>query len=207
VPRAVAFFALALLLPVCVRAADAPSFVPKSGESAQAFALRAAGAPAGDDTHVTSATWNGQAFAFVDYMVTGPIPGSSDTEQDRKIVALAKMPDGSYRRMDVTTGEEEGGPATVEAIGFANADRDPAQELVVLLSWPVQHADVDGTLYEVRIFDDVGAAPPPQLSYLKSVSEHFGKDSCDCDRGDGKPEHYRFRTMAAIKRELAKMKF
>ncbi|MDB5734067.1 MAG: hypothetical protein JWP16_2086 [Alphaproteobacteria bacterium] len=179
---------------------------PGPGEHLEDFARRVAVPPASRESSlVTPVTWNGQPFLFVDYSIVQPIPGG-EQEEDRELVALEKMPGGGYRQRKVTTGEEEGGTAKIEAIAFANADKDPAKELIVLLSWPVQHADVSGTLYEVRIFDDV---PPDaaQVTYLKSLSAHFNRHSCECDRDGEKPEHADFKTVAAIKRELAKMGF
>ena len=123
------------------------------------------------------------------------------------MVALQKTPDGRYRKMDITVGEEEGGNATIEAFGFANADKDPSDELIVLLSWPVQHYDTQGALYEVRIFDDPKSSSGSQLTYLKAISEHFNKHICDCWRREGKSDHAEFKTIAAIKHELKKMGF
>lgn len=176
--------------------ATAAGLVRAPNESPAAFAIRALSVPSDADMHVTAADWNGRSDLFVDYI----------NGNDRDVVALEKSGDGSYRKIDVTTGEEEGGTATLEAIGFAPSKKDNTQKLIVLLSWPVQHADVNGTLYEVRIFD---AAKPGQskLAYLAGPSHHFDTDACDCDRSDGKPTHYRFRTIAAIKQELRKIGF
>ena len=115
-----------------------------------------------------------------------------------------RRPDGRYDQALVTIGEQEGGEPEVIAIGFANADRDPAAELVVMLRWPVRHADVDGSLYEVRIFDDLkpGQARPV---YLKQVSERFAAHACDCGWSDGRRETYRFKTMALVRRELKRL--
>jgi hypothetical protein len=189
------FLSLVAMMVVSVDAA-AVGLVRLPNESPAAFATRALSIPSDADMHVTAADWNGRSTLFVDY-VSG---------NDRDVAALEKEADGSYRKIDVTTGEEEGGTATVAAIGFATSKKDNVQALIVLLSWPVQHADVDGTLYEVRIFDD---AKPGQskLIYLAGASHHFDADSCDCDRSDGKPTHYRFKTIAAIKQELRKIGF
>jgi hypothetical protein len=176
--------------------ATAAGLMRAPNESAAAFATRALSIPGDADMHVTATDWNGRSTLFVDY-VSG---------NDRDVVALEKAADWSYRKIDVTTGEEEGGTATVAAIGFVPSKKDNTQKLIVLLSWPVQHADVNGTLYEVRIFD---AASPGQskLTYLAAPSHHFDADACDCDRDDGKPTHYRFKTIAAIKQELRKIGF
>jgi len=177
-------------------------FEPNSGESLKKFAARAIGTQ--DDIKITKADWNGHPFVFVEYVISKPIQGG-DSEEDRVLVALEKMPDGTYHKIDVTVGEEEGGTAQVEAITFANADKDPAKELIVLLSWPVQHYDVQGILYEVRLFDDIQSEGTEKLTYLNAISEHFNHNTCACARRNGKVEHYRFKTVAAIKQELKRM--
>jgi hypothetical protein len=182
-------------------------FTPGPSEQLEAFARRVAVPPASRaESLVTPVTWNGRSFLFVDYSISRPIPGGGGQEEDRELVALEKMSGGGYRKRKVTTGEEEGGTAKIEAIAFANADKDPAKELIVLLSWPVQHADVSGTLYEVRIFDDV-SPDTAQITSLKSLSAHFNRHSCECERDGEKPEHADFKSVVAIKRELAKMGF
>jgi hypothetical protein len=170
------------------------------GETAQAFAHRAFDLPPDSDEHVTSATWNGRAAVFVDF-----VRGAGD-DQERPLMALLQTPGGAWRRIGVTVGEEEGGVPDIAAIGFANADRDPAQELIVILAWPQQHAAVSGTLYEVRLFDD----PKPgdrTLKALKTLESHFTAHACDCTWDDGRTEHFRFKTVAAVKAELKALGF
>lgn len=148
--------------------------------------------PAGvdpSDVHRLKTAWNSQATVFVDY------PDQNDR------VLKAFVPEGhGYRIVDIDTFEEEGGTAEISAIAFANADHDKAQELIVLAAWPVQHYDVEGTLYEVRAFDDLKAG----AHSLPAVSKHFD-GGCDCNRRDEKPETYRYKTIAAIRKELSRM--
>jgi hypothetical protein len=59
--------------------------------------------------------------------------------------------------------------------------------------------------YEVRLFDDLQSEKAEKLTYLKAISDHFNQNTCDCVRRDGKTEHYRFKTVAAIKQELKRM--
>lgn len=194
---------LSLLLaggPSGAHAAQRPA--PGSGESLEKFAARVTGAQV--DLKITKADWNGHPFLFVEYTTSKPIQ-NGDSEEDRILVALEKVADGTYRKIDVTVGEEEGGAAQVEAISFANADKDPPKELIVLLSWRVQHYDVQGMQYEVRLFDDLRSEKAEKLTYLKAISDHFNQNTCDCVRRDGKAEHYRFKTVAAIKQELKRM--
>lgn len=145
---------------------------------------------------MTAAAWNGVPMLFVDYET-----GAGESEE-RPLVALQRQPSGAYRLVRVTLGETEGGRPDIAAIGFAKADRDPARELIVILAWSVRHLDVDGTAYEVRIFDDPQAGQS-SLKQLK-ISDHFGGD-CDCTWSDGSSKHYRFKTVAAVKAELKKL--
>ena len=171
-----------------------------AGEGAKAFAARALHLE-NVDFHVTASRWNGEEVIFVDYEhETGGEDGGGPMT-DREVVALISGPGAVWRQVQVTTGEWEGGPASVTAIGFANADHDKAQELIVMLTWPVQHYDVRGTSYEVRLLDD---AEPGQtsLTYLKGASRLFAKNACDCWRRDEPAEHFGFKTIAAVKRGL-----
>lgn len=200
------FAGILLLLhevPESSAAQAAKLFELHSGESLEKFAGRVTGAQDADDIKLTKADWNGQPFVFVEYTVSKPYPGGESLD-DRVLVALEKTSDGRYRKIDVTVGEQEGGTAQVEAIAFANADNDSAKELIVLLSWRVQHYDVQGVQYEVRIFDELQADSAEKLTYLKAVSEHF-KIGCECYRRDSGPEHYKFKTIAPIKQELNRM--
>lgn len=180
--------------------AQVPPFDRAPGETALAFAERALVLVGGDEeTHVVEARWNGRPAVFADFTQRG-----ADGDDERALVALMRRPDGLYDRALVTIGEQEGGEPEVIAIGFANADRDSADELAVMLRWPVQHLDVSGSLYEVRIFDDLkpGQARP---AFLKSVSDRFAAHACDCGWSDGRRETYGFKTMALVKRELKRL--
>lgn len=159
-------------------------------ESDSAFASRVLKVPEGYELHTLTASWNGVPTIFVDYLT---VPETVSPE--RPLIALQPTPDGAYRKLLVTVGESEGGEPDIEAIGFANADRDPAKELVVILAWNEPHYGACGPLYEVRIFDD----PKPSKASLRPlpVSKHFG---LGC-------EHFRFKTVAAVKRELARLRY
>ncbi|WP_420383301.1 hypothetical protein [Novosphingobium sp.] len=184
--------ALALSMALFPSVVTAQVFDRQPSESAESFADRVLRLPKGrGDAHVLAAKWNGRDTIFVDYL----------NGDDRDVVALIRQDANAYRKIAVTTGEVEGGNADVVAIGFANADHDSAQELIVILSWPVQHYDINGTLYDVRIFDDVHPGQT-RLTYLKAASARFGANSCDCEHRDGKPERYRFKTIADVKARL-----
>lgn len=167
-----------------------------AGESDAAFAARAFGLAEGAEPQVTAADWNGAPTLFADWL-----DGEGDTAE-RRLGGLQRQASGDYRKFAVTVGEPEGGTPIIAAIGFANADRDPAQELIVILAWPVRHYDVDGTLYEVRLFDP--PRPGQQDLSLLELSRRFG-EGCDCERREEPPTHYQFKTIAAVKAELKRL--
>ena len=175
----------------------------RSNETDLAFAQRALRLNADAAPHVVSADWNGVPTLFVDYE---EIKGG---ETNRPLVALMKLPDGRYRSVRVTIGEEEGAEATFDAVGFAKADRTDNKALITILGWDQNHHDlVSGTLYEVRIFP----APRPGQTDLTplAISKHFD-GGCECWHNDGGPKqkpyttHFRFKTIAAVKAELKKL--
>ncbi|HUD91264.1 hypothetical protein [Sphingobium sp.] len=160
--------------------------------SVQHRAAQRIGLPA-EAVNVTPATWNGRGQVFADYLT-----GKED-EEERQLVMLAETMDGPPVR--VTVGEQEGGAPQIAAIGFANADRDKAKELIVILAWDIRHYDVSGTMYDVRILDDW---KPGQraLVPVKAAERLFKHYECDCGRRDGPDTTARVKTIAAVKQAL-----
>jgi len=192
----------------------------KPGETAQIFAERALGLPAnsGDshaDAHFLETDWNGKTVVFADYLVVRKGFDAKSKEPfditNRVLVALEDTGRGEYRKLDVTVGEEDGGIADIAAIGFANADKDPAKELIVILKWVQSlHAFYEGTEYEVRIFDDAKLGQSG-LAYLKPISASFGGPVCDCNYSEDnvhvRKTRARFKTIADVKRHLKQLGF
>lgn len=181
--------------------APAPDWRLEAGEAPAHFAARVLG-QAEDGLNIVDAPWNGRRTLFADYQRT-------EREKDynvtyRELFALVQQPDGAWRKIAITTGEEEGGEAEVAAIGFANADRDADRELVVILKWPQQHYDYSGAFYEVRLFD-TPAPGKPALAYLEGISRKFGGVGCECSSREGGDRHYRFKKIAAVKQELKRL--
>lgn len=151
------------------------------------------------NTHTLETVWNGKRTIFVDY------PNRCDEAGDDclKLYAVQSSNRGLVG-IKVAEVEPEGGEPELAAIGFANADRDAAKELIVVLEWPQNHYDYGGSFIEVRLFDDVKLGQSA-LAPLSKLSKHFGL-GCECSYHDGrKPEHYRFRTIAAVRRELKRL--
>lgn len=143
--------------------------------------------------------WNGRDHVFVDY----PMTLDGQTERDVAIAERDWL--GQVRLRGITVAEEEGGLPEVSLVGTVNADRDQAEELVVQIRWRIYNYDVAGALYETRVFDQLPPdGGPPVL--LRGPSERIGT-GCDCDRRDEPHEVYRFKTLAAIRSELARAGF
>ncbi len=189
-------FVAAVLFLAGLSAAQAQDLRRAPGESALAFVTRGLKLSDESDAHVTAANWNGVPTLFVDYQ-TG-----SDDDAERPIVALQQEPSGSYREIQVTVGEQEGGVPDLLAVGFARAERNPVQDLIVILAWGQTHATVSGTLYEVRIF--APPAPGQTTLTLLPISKKFGME-CDCTWNDGTSKHFRFKTIASIKAGLKRL--
>lgn len=170
----------------------APRLAKLRGETDKAFAARVLQGE-GSDARVLATTWNGVRTLFVDYL------RDADTEApERPLIALEEAAPGQFRKRLVTIGETEGGAPDIAAIGFANVDRDPATELIVILAWRQAHAGACSPLYEVRILDDRYAAGTT-LRRLP-ISEHFGVGCA------GQPERFRFTTIGAVKAELSSLR-
>lgn len=160
--------------------------------SAQHRAAQKLGLPA-DAVNVTPATWNGRPWVFADYLTGKP------DEDERQLVMLDEQM--ARAPVQVTVGEQEGGAPRILAIGFANADRDKARELIVILAWDIRHYDVSGTMYGIRILDDW---KPGQhaLRPVAAAERLFKQYACDCGRRDGSDTVAKVKTIAAVKQVL-----
>lgn len=186
--RRIAPLLAALALPAPAPAqTDAAYAASTQHRAAEKLGLSAA------SVNVTPATWNGRAYIFADYL-TG-----KEGEEERRLVMLAEAMNGPP--IAVTVGEQEGGAPEIAAIGFANADRDAAKELIAILAWNIRHYDVSGTMYDVRIMDDW---KPGQTALLpvKAAERLFRHYECDCGRRDGPDEVAKVKTIAAVKQVL-----
>jgi len=106
----------------------------------------------------------------------------------RRVLGYIFIPQGSntYQKILIDSFEPEGGDPKIEAVFFANADRDKAKELIVICSWPQSHYDFSGTLYGTFVFDDLRTgANPTKLSFLESISRRVSGD-CECEWRNGK---------------------
>lgn len=151
------------------------------------------------ETVVLETKWNGDQVTFLSKQVGDP----KYPDVELSVVS----PDGDRhstpKRLALLT--HEGGVPEIAAIGFANADKDRQKELIVIVRWSIMHYDVSGSMYDVQIYDDLHALPKP-LNHLEKMSAHFGL-GCECWRRNGADETFRYRTIAAIKKELKRLGF
>jgi len=111
----------------------------------------------------------------------------------------------TYEKILINNFEEEGDTPHIEAVFFANADKDKAKELIVICSYLQRHYDVNGTLYSTFIFDDRRPGINPiRLSFLEDVSE-LVSGGCDCEWRDGRRKSSKYKTAASVKLGLKKL--
>lgn len=133
---------------------------------------------------------------------------SSDQTYQR-VLGYIFLPQGenTYQKILIESFEPEGGAPKIEAVFFANADRDKSKELIVICSWPQVHYDVSGTLYGTFVFDDLRTnTNQTKLSFLESISRRVSGD-CECEWRDGKKKTSRYKTAASVRAGLRKLGF
>jgi len=177
----------------------------------------------GPDAKSTTARWNGQPTVFVDYVIdkakvigrgsgvwdeppsqhVDAFTGERDKEL-RLLVAVQQTPDGKLQSTIVTDVESDALWSAVTAIGFANADKDPDKELVVIVQWGFnQFGSGGGYDYQVRIFKRPDPSKP-NLTPLQAVSDHFGSQFDGYSDGGGRVRA-KFKTIRSVQRELRRI--
>lgn len=176
-------------------------------ETLEVFAKRN-GPPQSELTHTVIETeaWNRPRTVIAFYIVKVELKDGTHATQVDGYLFVPKSTD-TYEKILIKNFEEEGDTPTIEAVFFANADRDKAQELIVICSWLQRHYDVSGTLYGTFIFDDLRpGAHPAELSFLEGISERVSGD-CECEWRDGRKKKSRYKTAASVKAGLKKLGF
>ncbi len=149
--------------------------------------------------------WSNGKSIFGFYNRTYHAGGYKDDESE-DILGYLYVPvtTDTYRRVFIDTFENEGGAAEIISIFYANADRDTARELVVLIRWLAIHYQIYAYLYETRIYDNIAPGSfPEMMTFLKDIS---AKVSGDID-GDveGKKRVSMYKSAAEIKAGLKRM--
>jgi len=119
---------------------------------------------------------------------------------DGYVYAGAGTP-GAWKRISMGSILPEGGDPEIEAVFFANADRDSKKELAVLVKWEMNNADVSGTLRNAFFYDEAFAARD-SLQLLTEVGKKLGM-TCQCFRRDGgENETGLYQSAAEVKARL-----
>jgi hypothetical protein len=160
-------------------------------------------------THeVISTIWNGKPSILAFYNETYKLPIDKDPDQQEYVRILGYVyihsKDSAYDRYFIDTIDTEGGDPKIETVFFANADKDKQKELLIIASWEQIHAAVNGTLYNTRVFDNIGNTKNGKLIKMDKISEKVD-GGCDCTWEDGTTKVVKFKTAAAIKSELKKL--
>lgn len=202
----IAFLALAS---VNFAQSDKETIKRTANETAKQFAERNA-TPGSETVHmVETEAWGVKKTVIAFYKVETKAADGTPVTQVDGYLFIPGPAAGDYRKILIYNFEEEGDTPKIEAVFFANADRDKAQELVVLTSYQVSHYDVSGTLHSTFIFDDVEpeGANPAKLNYLEAISEKVS-GGCDCTYRDGKTKGTKkFETAVQVRAGLKKQKF
>lgn len=132
--------------------------------------------------------------------------GGEGCQDCKQIVGYVYLPQGGeYKKTLIHHFEQEGGNPKIESVFFANANNDRIKEIIVIVSWPVDHYDVSGTLYGTYVFG-LPQADSSRLTFLKDVSSKLD-GGCECWRRDGPQEKARYKTAAEVKVGLKKLGF
>lgn len=157
---------------------------------------------------VIETNWNSIPVIIAFYMQTYKLPKENDPDQDDYMRIIARLyvqqKPNEYKNFLIDTINSEGGDPRVESVFFANADKDKATELVLLISWEQHHFDIDGTLYGTFVYDDV-LMPHLKLNFMKAISKKLdgGFDGFT----EGTKVTAKFKTAYSIKAELKRLGF
>jgi hypothetical protein len=184
-----------------ILAGASPAAVQRGADETPAhFVARVLDRPE-DELQVLDTRWNGHRAIFADYLTRQKLKEGYEIAK-RRVVVLLQDDDSSWHPVTVADIDEEGGIPEIVAIGFANADKDAAQELIVLIKWQQVHYDYGGAFYEVHLYDTPKAGQSA-LPYLAETSKLFGGIACECMYRDGREStEAPFATIAAIKHKL-----
>lgn len=111
-----------------------------------------------------------------------------------------------YKRVFIDSYGQEGADAEIEAVFFANANKDKAKEFFVICSWDQSsHATLAGKLYQAYVYDNINFNnPPAELTPLKQFDKIFGMEM-EGHGDDNVPQHATYKTAASIRKKLKQL--
>ncbi|GAB3339028.1 hypothetical protein [Marilutibacter aestuarii] len=124
--------------------------------------------------------------------------------QDGELQLTVCLASGQGRAHSPPIGSQGGAHPVVAATFMANADAEPGQELVVLVSWSVENAlGTAGTMYEPHVFKMPGDAGALQRVQLDDPALSFGFDGVR----EGEQVAYPYREARAFRARLQALGF
>jgi hypothetical protein len=160
-------------------------------------------------THqVIETIWNSKSVIFAFYNQNFKLPKDRDPEQQDYLRIIGtiflKQGNSGYKRIIIDTLDTEGGNPSIESFFFANADKDSLKELVIIASWEQRHYDVNGTLYDSTVYDNITGSTGDKLTLKTEISKRID-GGCDCVWQDGRKKTVKFKTAKSIKEELSRL--
>ena len=157
-------------------------------------------------TVIETTAWDKQKIVIAFYITKIKLNDGNPATQVDGYLFIPKSTN-TYEKILINNFEEEGATPHIVAVFFANADKDKAQELIVICSYLQRHYDVNGTLYSTFIFDNpLPGANTTQLKFLEDVSERVS-GSCDCEWRDGKKKTSKYKTASSVRLGLKRLGF
>jgi hypothetical protein len=197
--------ALLLLLLAFSLSAEATTIERRPGESLAALLART-GPADGTLAHppIESAVWN---FTNPAVLAFYEVPKQIDGETSREIDGFVLVPStaAQYEKIGIDHFGVEGGDPKIETVFFAPVGSDPKKRLFIIVSWPVVHANVNGTLYATYAYDPPVMPGAGKLVFLGRLSDQLS-GGCDCVRTDEPSSKAKFKTAGAVRDALKKMK-
>lgn len=153
---------------------------------------------------IETKVWDAADPAILGFYET---PKEIDGEINHEIdgVVLKPLGGGKYEKIIIDHFGVEGGDPKIETVFFAAVGVNPVKRLFVIVSWSVQHADVNGTFYATYVYEPPERNGTKKLVYLQSLSDKLS-GGCDCVRTDEPSTKVVFKNAAAVRAALAKMK-
>jgi len=152
--------------------------------------------------------WNNKPVIIAFYEQNYKLPVQDDPDQQDYLHVIGEIfirsDSNHYNKFVIDTIENEGGEPKIESVFFANADKDMNKELLIIVSWPQQHAGVNGILYGTYVYDDLIKTTGKKLKYLESISEKLS-GGCECEYEDGKREKAKYTNASEIRTALKRL--
>src|SRR5476649_505711 len=100
---------------------------------------------------IETKVWNTADPAVLGFYLT-PKEIEGETNHEIDGIVLKPLGAGKYEKIIIDHFGVEGGDPKIETVFFAAVGANPVKRLFIIVSWPVQHADVNGTLYATYIY-------------------------------------------------------